>query len=267
MTRLLDADRSGASRGISILYDHAHEIPILGGPLAVLAVPPHRGLSAVRRVGLIKASTAGIRVLQRTDGTSRLRHAWADGTKPKRRPRAMSPPASTRAASGEGRARADATAKTAPSRPRAGGENVSWAFIVGIGVGFCLINGYAIAARSRVGPLADDPHLALSPDVFRRTDFTLLVGGVMTLSWISSRFDKYIVDGAVNGAAWLVKQAAVIAGLNDKYVVDGAVNGVASITQTWARPVRAPQTGRIRMYVTVLMAAIAIGLPCESLLH
>ena len=87
--------------------------------------------------------------------------------------------------------------------------------------------------------------------------FTFLVGGVMALSWVSATFDKYIVDGLVNLAGWTVRQASVIAGLNDKYVVDGAVNGIATVTQDMGAAVRAPQTGRIRMYVTVLMAAIA----------
>ena len=48
--------------------------------------------------------------------------------------------------------------------------------------------------------------------------------------------------------------------MNDKYVVDGAVNGVATLTQDLGAAVRAPQTGRIRMYVTVLMVAVALGL-------
>jgi NADH-quinone oxidoreductase subunit L len=81
----------------------------------------------------------------------------------------------------------------------------------------------------------------------------------MMLSWIAAVFDKYIVDGLVNLAGWSVRKAAVIAGLHDHYVVDGAVNGVASVTQNLGAAVRAPQTGRIRMYVTVLMVAVTLG--------
>jgi hypothetical protein len=35
---------------------------------------------------------------------------------------------------------------------------------------------------------------------------------------------------------------------------------LAAVTQDLGAAVRAPQTGRIRMYVTILMAAVAIGL-------
>jgi hypothetical protein len=43
-------------------------------------------------------------------------------------------------------------------------------------------------------------------------------------------------------------------------VVDGAVNGIAAIAQDAGAAVRAPQTGRIRMYVTILMIAVTLGL-------
>ena len=57
-----------------------------------------------------------------------------------------------------------------------------------------------------------------------------------------------------------MKQTAFGAGATDKYVVDGAVNGMATLSQELGAAVRAPQTGRIRMYVTVLMVAVTLGL-------
>jgi NADH-quinone oxidoreductase subunit L len=90
--------------------------------------------------------------------------------------------------------------------------------------------------------------------------FSVFVAITMGLSKFSAAFDKYIVDGIVNGVAMLVKGASDLSGLNDKYVVDGAVNGVASLSQELGAAVRAPQTGRIRMYVTILMVAVTIGL-------
>jgi hypothetical protein len=64
----------------------------------------------------------------------------------------------------------------------------------------------------------------------------------------------------VNLAGWTVKRGSEIAGLNDRYVVDGAVNGAADLAQGLGAVVRAPQTGRVRMYVTVLMIAVGLGL-------
>jgi hypothetical protein len=141
-------------------------------------------------------------------------------------------------------------------------HRVSFAFLVGIGLGFFVyMKGYWIARPlTERGPLALVRIWLYRRMYFDELYFTFLVGGVMTLSWLSATFDKYVVDGLVNLAGWGVRQLSVIAGLNDKYVVDGAVNGVASFTQEMGVAVRAPQTGRIRMYVTVLMAAIALGL-------
>ena len=90
--------------------------------------------------------------------------------------------------------------------------------------------------------------------------FAVFVAIVMGLSRFMAFFDQYVVDGFVNLAAWSVKGASSFAGLTDKYVVDGAVNGMATLSQGLGAAVRAPQTGRIRMYVTVLMVAVALGL-------
>jgi hypothetical protein len=139
---------------------------------------------------------------------------------------------------------------------------VAWAFLVGIGVGFFVyMNGYWIAAPlTKSGPLALIRIWLYRRMYFDELYFTFLVGGVMALSWMSAMFDRYVVDGLVNFAGWFVKQSAFVAGANDKYIVDGAVNGIASVTQDLGAAVRAPQTGRIRMYVTILMAAVAVGL-------
>ena len=58
----------------------------------------------------------------------------------------------------------------------------------------------------------------------------------------------------------MTKQVAFLAGANDKYVVDGAVTGAANVAQNLGAAVRAPQTGRIRVYVTMLMVAVTLGL-------
>ena len=81
----------------------------------------------------------------------------------------------------------------------------------------------------------------------------------MGLSRLSAWFDAYVVDGIVNLVGWTTKQLSFAIGLHDKYVIDGAVNGMATLAQEAGAAVRAPQTGRIRMYVTVLMIAVTLG--------
>jgi NADH:ubiquinone oxidoreductase subunit 5 (subunit L)/multisubunit Na+/H+ antiporter MnhA subunit len=139
---------------------------------------------------------------------------------------------------------------------------VSWAWLVGIGLGIAMyIRGYAVAdALMRFPPLR-----WIHTWLYRRMYFdelysAVFVGATMALSRLSAWFDKYIVDGLVNLAGWGVKQSAVLIGLHDKYVVDGAVNGAGKLAYGVGAAVRAPQSGRIRMYVTVLMIAVAVGL-------
>ena len=54
---------------------------------------------------------------------------------------------------------------------------------------------------------------------------SVFVALTMGLSRFSAWFDRTIVDGIVNLAGWAVRRSAVLVGLHDKYVIDGAVNG------------------------------------------
>ncbi|MEO6435436.1 MAG: NADH-quinone oxidoreductase subunit L, partial [Tepidisphaeraceae bacterium] len=247
------------------LYDHAHETPILWAPLVVLAVLSVIGGNWLGVKELIDASMKEATVLcERTvkpfHGFDR---AWpehaavASAGAPEPGEHAMPHPI-----------KAEVVAHAQPHDPIHHGHElvekyVWWAFIGGIGLGFLLyMNGYSI-----VGPLCAIPPICwLRTWLYRRMYFDELYEHVLIiplrngLSRLAGWFDKFVVDGMVNLAAWLVRGASTIAGLNDKYVVDGTVDGVATLTQSLGAAVRAPQTGRIRMYVTILMAAVALGL-------
>jgi hypothetical protein len=54
--------------------------------------------------------------------------------------------------------------------------------------------------------------------------------------------------------------------MHDKYVVDGAVNGAGRLTRELGNAVRNPSSGRIRLYVTSLMAAVTLGLAIAILI-
>jgi NADH-quinone oxidoreductase subunit L len=137
-----------------------------------------------------------------------------------------------------------------------------FAWLIGIGIAVLMYwNGYAIADRLMAFPPLRWVHTWL----YRRMYFDELywyvfVNLTLALSWLSAAFDKYIVDGIVNLVGSVTRQCAIAIGLHDKYVVDGAVNGVATLAQDLGAAVRAPQTGRIRMYVTILMIAVSLGL-------
>jgi proton-translocating NADH-quinone oxidoreductase chain L len=231
------------------LYDHAREAPIMWAPLVALAVlsvigGKYLGVSELLQSGIRESTQYCRSVVPTFNGFGT---AWP----------------------------AEATTTTEGAEPNAGASSeilekghelmhhcVGWAWLVGIGLGVIIYwNGYAIA-----GPLTKFPPVNyVRIWLYRRMYFdefyfSVFVAIVMALSWLSATFDRYIIDGIVNGVGGVVKRGAFLAGWNDKYVVDGAVNGVATLTQGLGAAVRAPQTGRIRMYVTVLMVAIGLGL-------
>jgi len=77
-----------------------------------------------------------------------------------------------------------------------------------------------------------------------------VVTPLLNLNEGTCRFDNEVVDGAVNGAAWVGKKVAGGTGLVDNEVVDAAVNGAAVAIQIVSRRVRRAQTGNIKEYLT-----------------
>jgi NADH-quinone oxidoreductase subunit L len=76
------------------------------------------------------------------------------------------------------------------------------------------------------------------------------INPLLELNEGTCRFDNEVVDGAVNGAAWVGRTVAKGTGVVDNEVVDAAVNGAAVMTQMVARKVRRAQTGNIKEYLT-----------------
>ena len=73
-------------------------------------------------------------------------------------------------------------------------------------------------------------------------------------------FDSNVVDGAVNGTAWLTRLTSTITGLTDKYFVDGLVNTIANFVVTLMSPiVRAAQTGLTQNYALVMVIGLLIA--------
>jgi NADH-quinone oxidoreductase subunit L len=87
----------------------------------------------------------------------------------------------------------------------------------------------------------------------------LFVNGTLLLANILSVFDKYVVDGIVNGSATLVRFLSWLNGLFDQYVIDGIVNAVADITFWIGNKLRRVQTGSINSYLYGILIAIAIA--------
>ena len=73
-------------------------------------------------------------------------------------------------------------------------------------------------------------------------------------------FDSKVVDGGVNGSAWLTRLSSRITGGTDKYLVDGIVNGVAGFVVRLMSPiVRAAQTGLTANYALVMVIGLLVA--------
>jgi NADH-quinone oxidoreductase subunit L len=73
-------------------------------------------------------------------------------------------------------------------------------------------------------------------------------------------FDSKVVDGGVNGTAWLTRLTSTITGLTDKYFVDGLVNTIANfVVQLMSPIVRAAQTGLTQNYALVMVIGLLLA--------
>jgi len=88
--------------------------------------------------------------------------------------------------------------------------------------------------------------------------FKYIVNPLLKLTRAGSWFDKYIVDGIVNGAAWVTKFVAWLEGGIDAVFVDGLVNLSATATLGLGRQFRKLQTGRLQQYVVVLVTGLSV---------
>jgi NADH-quinone oxidoreductase subunit L len=86
---------------------------------------------------------------------------------------------------------------------------------------------------------------------------------VMDLAKVVYWIDSKIVDGLVNGSAWVTRLSSRITGGIDKYFVDGLVNTVAAFIVRLMSPLfRAAQTGLTQNYALVMVLGLvaAVGI-------
>ena len=69
-----------------------------------------------------------------------------------------------------------------------------------------------------------------------------------------------VVDGGVNGSAWLTRLSSLLTGGTDKYFVDGLVNAIGNFVLRLMSPiVRAAQTGLTQNYALVMVIGLLIA--------
>ncbi|MBA2647603.1 MAG: hypothetical protein H0U81_12475, partial [Pyrinomonadaceae bacterium] len=72
--------------------------------------------------------------------------------------------------------------------------------------------------------------------------------------------DSRVVDGAVNGSAWLTRTLSRVTGGSDRYIVDGLVNAIAVFIGRLMSPLfRAAQTGLTANYALVMVIGLVVA--------
>ncbi len=85
-----------------------------------------------------------------------------------------------------------------------------------------------------------------------------IVAGTVGFSKLSGLFDNKIIDGIVNGFAWLTRNFSYFIGHFDNVVIDGLVNLLANVTGFFGAMVRYLQTGRVQTYVAFAVFGLLI---------
>jgi NADH-quinone oxidoreductase subunit L len=86
----------------------------------------------------------------------------------------------------------------------------------------------------------------------------VFVGGAMKLGTFLGKFDLGIIDGIVNGAAFLVRKISSASIVIDGNVVDGAVNGVGAVNKFFSRILKKFQSGYVYNYALSIVIGIII---------
>jgi len=86
-----------------------------------------------------------------------------------------------------------------------------------------------------------------------------VIRGTMVLSNILAWIDSHIVDGLVNLVGWLsVYLFGNGSNTFDKYIVDGAVNGVATSARRSSTAFRRLQTGVVQNYALIMGSGLVL---------
>lgn len=91
-------------------------------------------------------------------------------------------------------------------------------------------------------------------EIYHKTFVAFTIGLSKLLAW----FDAKIIDGIVNGSAYLTKHFSFFIGNFDKYVIDGIVNFTAYFNGFVGLLVRRIQTGKVQSYLALVVFSIVI---------
>ena len=74
------------------------------------------------------------------------------------------------------------------------------------------------------------------------------------------KFDSSVIDGGVNGTAWMTRFGSTLSIWWDTWIIDGAVRASASGVKITSYPVRLLQTGLVQGYALMIVVGVLIFL-------
>ncbi len=86
----------------------------------------------------------------------------------------------------------------------------------------------------------------------------VVIPGLHFTARMMNWFDTYVVDGAVNGVAYVTQLQAKVSGLFDKWVVDGGVNLSAYTVGFFGIMLKKTQSGRIQTYIAFVLVGVVV---------
>jgi NADH-quinone oxidoreductase subunit L len=84
----------------------------------------------------------------------------------------------------------------------------------------------------------------------------LTMGGGTAMSWV----DQEVIDGGVNGSAWLTRLTSTLSIWWDTWIIDGAVRAGSFGVKVLSYPVRLLQTGLVQAYALSILLGMLIFL-------
>jgi NADH-quinone oxidoreductase subunit L len=202
------------------VHKHAHESPMMYGPLLILAAMTLVSGWYLFRESVAGAAPAATPLVAAIDGVHGVPHAIHAAL----------------------------------------ASRVGFAFVVGLlGAWLIYRNGLATAERIRRMPIVRVAYtVAWNKFYFDHLYNFLLLGGTKTLAVICRLFDNWIVDGIVNASAYVTERISRFSGVVlDNMGVDGLVNGVAKVCYALGGMLRGVQTGLVRNYILVTVTMVA----------
>ena len=88
----------------------------------------------------------------------------------------------------------------------------------------------------------------------------ILDGLVLRTARGAARADRHLLDGFVNGSAWVTRQISKASRWVDRYLIDGLVRGTSGTLQFFSSPARALQTGLVQTYALVFVVGLLAAL-------